>query len=246
MAAHSSVLAWRIPGMGEPGGLPSMGAQSRTRLKWLSSSSKCYIILIIFITYLMKAKDKWRQRLVPPISLEQLLLKPGCFLLTLAKDSTTQWSFVSASGGWGDVRSFGSLFFFTFYFILGYSQLTMLWQFQVNSEGTQPYLYPFSPKLPSHPGCHTALSSSLCYTLGPCWLPIFSIAVCPCPSQPPSLSLPPSFPLATIRLFPKSMRLFPFCKQLHLYHFLLDSMSKGYHMLFLLLCLTYFTQYGTL
>ena len=25
MAAHSSVLAWRIPGMGEPGGLPSVG-----------------------------------------------------------------------------------------------------------------------------------------------------------------------------------------------------------------------------
>ena len=24
-ATHSSVLAWRIPGMGEPGGLPSMG-----------------------------------------------------------------------------------------------------------------------------------------------------------------------------------------------------------------------------
>ena len=23
---HSSVLAWRIPGMGEPGGLPSMGS----------------------------------------------------------------------------------------------------------------------------------------------------------------------------------------------------------------------------
>ena len=26
MTAHSSVLAWRIPGMGEPGGLPSMGS----------------------------------------------------------------------------------------------------------------------------------------------------------------------------------------------------------------------------
>ena len=26
MAAHSSVLAWSIPGMGEPGGLPSMGS----------------------------------------------------------------------------------------------------------------------------------------------------------------------------------------------------------------------------
>ena len=73
MAPHSSTLAWRIPGTGEPGGLPSMGslscigegggnplqgsclvsprdggawwaavygvAQSRTRLKRLSSSS---------------------------------------------------------------------------------------------------------------------------------------------------------------------------------------------------------------
>ena len=26
MATDSSVLAWRIPGMGEPGGLPSMGS----------------------------------------------------------------------------------------------------------------------------------------------------------------------------------------------------------------------------
>ena len=46
MATHSSVLAWRIPGRGEPGGLPSMGwaavygvAQSWTRLKRHSSSS---------------------------------------------------------------------------------------------------------------------------------------------------------------------------------------------------------------
>ena len=26
MATHSSVLAWRLPGTGEPGGLPSMGS----------------------------------------------------------------------------------------------------------------------------------------------------------------------------------------------------------------------------
>ena len=26
MATHSSVLAWRIPGTGEPGALPSMGS----------------------------------------------------------------------------------------------------------------------------------------------------------------------------------------------------------------------------
>ena len=33
MATHSSVLAWKIPGMEEPGGLPSMGVtQSQTQL----------------------------------------------------------------------------------------------------------------------------------------------------------------------------------------------------------------------
>ena len=26
MAPHSSVLAWRVPGTGEPGGLPSLGS----------------------------------------------------------------------------------------------------------------------------------------------------------------------------------------------------------------------------
>ena len=41
MATHSSVLAWRIPGTGEPDGLPDVYGvpQSRTRLKCLSSSS---------------------------------------------------------------------------------------------------------------------------------------------------------------------------------------------------------------
>ena len=37
-ATHSSILAWRIPGMGKPGGLPSMESH-RVRLKRLSSSS---------------------------------------------------------------------------------------------------------------------------------------------------------------------------------------------------------------
>ena len=40
MATHSSVLAWRIPGTGEPCWAAVYGvAQSRTQLKWLSSSS---------------------------------------------------------------------------------------------------------------------------------------------------------------------------------------------------------------
>ena len=33
MATHSSVLAWRIPGTGEPGGMPSMGSH-RVRHNW--------------------------------------------------------------------------------------------------------------------------------------------------------------------------------------------------------------------
>ena len=47
MATHSSTLAWRIPGTGEPGGLPSMGvAQSQTRLKRLSSSSSMVVQMV--------------------------------------------------------------------------------------------------------------------------------------------------------------------------------------------------------
>ena len=38
MATHSSVLSWRIPGTGEPGGLPSMGSH-RVGHDWSDSSS---------------------------------------------------------------------------------------------------------------------------------------------------------------------------------------------------------------
>ena len=37
MATHSSVLAWRIPWTEEPGRLWSMGSQSQTQLKRLST-----------------------------------------------------------------------------------------------------------------------------------------------------------------------------------------------------------------
>ena len=46
MAIHSSVLAWRIPGTVKPGGLPSMGSHSRTRLTWLSSIYDDYFSII--------------------------------------------------------------------------------------------------------------------------------------------------------------------------------------------------------
>ena len=47
--------------------------------------------------------------------------------------------------------------------------------------------------------------SSLCYSVGPCWLSILNIVVCTCVSQTPSISLPAPFPLVTISLFSKSM-----------------------------------------
>ena len=41
----------------------------------------------------------------------------------------------------------------------------------------------------SHLDCHITLSRVPCDTVGPCWLSISNIAVCPCPSQIPWLSL---------------------------------------------------------
>ena len=50
MAIHSSVLAWRIQWTEEPDGLPSMGiAESRTRLKRLSSSSSTHAYIIYML-----------------------------------------------------------------------------------------------------------------------------------------------------------------------------------------------------
>ena len=72
----------------------------------------------------------------------------------------------------------------------------------MNNKGTQPniYMYPFSPKSLFHPGHHISGGiewSSICYTIGFCWLPILNIAMCP--NYP--------FPLATISSFSKSMSL---------------------------------------
>ena len=45
MATHSSVLAWRIPGTGEPGRLPSMGSH-RVGHDWSDLAAAAYIISI--------------------------------------------------------------------------------------------------------------------------------------------------------------------------------------------------------
>ena len=43
MATHSSVLAWRIPGTGEPGGLPSMGLH-RVRHNWSNLAAAAAVV----------------------------------------------------------------------------------------------------------------------------------------------------------------------------------------------------------
>ena len=50
MATHSSVLAWRVPGMGEPGGLPSMGSH-RVGYDWsdLAAAAAEYVPCVSII-----------------------------------------------------------------------------------------------------------------------------------------------------------------------------------------------------
>ena len=59
------------------------------------------------------------------------------------------WWWPGEGGRDGTQGTFGGIGFFFFpsvYFILEYSWLTMLWQFQVHSRVTQSYMYPFSPQ----------------------------------------------------------------------------------------------------
>ena len=85
-------------------------------------------------------------------------------LNSIKKQKSSQWSLLNftimISALSLALKNFFS-FFETFSFILEYSWSTMLWQFQVDSKETEPYISmcPFSPKLPSYPGCHAMWQS---------------------------------------------------------------------------------------
>ena len=49
MATHSSILAWRIPGMEEPGGLPSMGSH---RVRHERSDLAAAAAAVLFYCYI--------------------------------------------------------------------------------------------------------------------------------------------------------------------------------------------------
>jgi len=90
MATHSSVLVWRIPGMGEPGGLPSMGSH-RVGHDWTDLAaaaaevSETILFLKFFLLYFAL------QQLFPPFyfpahwsTSDILLLSPfGIFLTSV-------------------------------------------------------------------------------------------------------------------------------------------------------------------
>ena len=58
MATHSSVLAWRIPGMGEPCGLPSMGSH-RVGHDWSDLAAATFSFSSTFITVCSSAKEMY-------------------------------------------------------------------------------------------------------------------------------------------------------------------------------------------
>ena len=66
MATHSRVLAWRIPGMGEPGGLPSLGSH-RVRHDWSYLATAAAVKAMVFPvvmygceSWTIKKAKKWR------------------------------------------------------------------------------------------------------------------------------------------------------------------------------------------
>ena len=102
--AHSSVLAWRIPRMGEPGGLPSMGSHrvghdwsnlAAAAAYWMSSdlggSSSSVISFCLFILFMRFLRQEyWSGLPFPP---------PGDHVLSeLSTRTYSSWSWVALQG----------------------------------------------------------------------------------------------------------------------------------------------------
>ena len=78
MATHSSILAWRIPGTGEPGGLPSMGSH-RVGHDW-SDLAAAAAVTSWWVKFTKKSSNQWR--LIPSKSqLDNWRFLHCCFTL---------------------------------------------------------------------------------------------------------------------------------------------------------------------
>ena len=68
MATHSSVLAWRIPGTGEPGGLPSVGS-SRVGHDWSDLAAAAAAICVQSVSVEeMLLVENWIEFFIPMMS----------------------------------------------------------------------------------------------------------------------------------------------------------------------------------
>ena len=81
MATHSSVLAWRIPGMGEPGGLPSLGSH-RVGHDWSDLAAAAAAAMSTVGAWCSGGgaggQKHWRRRLgLQPVPIVQELLPEG-------------------------------------------------------------------------------------------------------------------------------------------------------------------------
>ena len=72
MATQSSVLAWRLPGTGEPGGLPSLGS-CRVRHNWSDLAAAAAFFLLVFSSLI----PLWSESRIYMIS---ILLNLLCFM----------------------------------------------------------------------------------------------------------------------------------------------------------------------
>ena len=71
MATHFSVLAWRIPGSGEPGGLPSMGSH-RVGQDWsdLAAAAAAYVVFYFHFLYeVLDQAHNWRSIVLQSLGL---------------------------------------------------------------------------------------------------------------------------------------------------------------------------------
>ena len=104
MATHSSVLAWRIPGTGEPDGLPSMGSH-RVRHDWSDlaaagfwTSWAWHLIFLPFLFLLISLLFHFDllsgTSLLPYLS--DLILKVFCFFYHIfnIKNSFKKWDII--------------------------------------------------------------------------------------------------------------------------------------------------------
>ena len=89
MATHSSVLAWRIPGTGEPGGLLSMGSH-RVGHDWSDLAASIHndrLTLMKGKIFCMEKLRDWLQKLTSWKSKHQTVFS----LITLGASLVAQW-----------------------------------------------------------------------------------------------------------------------------------------------------------